>query len=812
MLRLLLLLLALTSPALAAWPGSPHPPIDGAVVAAGRSATAAQSERLAREALTRVQAPRDRALGRLILGLAQARAGRYRAARADLQAAAAGPLAIADYALFQAAEASFHAGDYEDAARIYRDLLKKYPRSDWRHRARFRLGDCDRGLGKLKQARQTWTSWQDDYPEYPHPVALRYALADVEHGLGQNAAAAEHLREILDTWPQDALAPAARTLLEGLKGQGTPVPTASPATLLAAGEDLRKRKFFGAALHLLQSLLTHPKADAGLKRKASIQIGRALLQSERLEEALATFEALCDQGGGRTAWYWRSEVLTRMGRTKEAALALIAASGRTPDALDAETREKLAWLAFHGGDYPSALKQFAELGKAVGPWMRAWLAWRGGRYKEAREGFLRLGTSGWQAEKHLYWAGRADMQLGEFETARDRFRQVYQRFPGTYYAWQARARLIELGHPPAPPVEHICKPREPLVRYTDRVSGGVIRDLNTLAPCDPGDGPQDPITPLQTLASGWGGALTGFEASLEYTAIGQERMATWHLRALRDELVAHGLSGRPLRWRYLYRPYIDNRPDDETRAEWGRVLDDAPVPSDRPRAEALRTARGEPFSTLIEQAFWTLGDHYYIRRLTWGDTRAQEPPEDPAQNPGWRLRYARAFRPLMEAHAATHSLDPHLLWAFMAVESSFNPWAVSRASARGLMQVMPHTGALIAQRTGLRNFGTSLLFEPELVIEMAAWYVDALLEKFDGQLPLAIAAYNAGPHRVAAWLDAKGQLPMDEFIEEIPYDEAREYTKKVLRHFVLYHRTYQGRIVWPVSQVIDPRYRDNINF
>ena len=118
----------------------------------------------------------------------------------------------------------------------------------------------------------------------------------------------------------------------------------------------------------------------------------------------------------------------------------------------------------------------------------------------------------------------------------------------------------------------------------------------------------------------------------------------------------------------------------------------------------------------------------------------------------------------------------------------------------------------IADRMALRGFGSALLFEPEITLEMAAWYVRALLEKFNGQSPLAIAAYNAGPHRVAAWLKRKGGLPMDEFIEEIPYDEAREYTKKVIRFWGLYRRIYQGRAGLDLQQRVDPNFKDNINF
>ena len=206
-----------------------------------------------------------------------------------------------------------------------------------------------------------------------------------------------------------------------------------------------------------------------------------------------------------------------------------------------------------------------------------------------------------------------------------------------------------------------------------------------------------------------------------------------------------------------------------------------------------------------------LGDAFYVRRLTVRSERPKKTPEM-GNTALWKARYARPFPQLVTEAATAYGLDPLLLWAFMTVESSYNPWSISRAGARGLMQVMPHTGALVAGGVGWPDFGTAQLHEPTVSIEMSAWYVRALLTKFHGQLPLAIAGYNAGPHRVAMWLKKKGHLDMDEFIEEIPFDEAREYTKKVLRHLALYQRIYtEGDVVWR-GQTIKPVPRMNINY
>ena len=126
---------------------------------------------------------------------------------------------------------------------------------------------------------------------------------------------------------------------------------------------------------------------------------------------------------------------------------------------------------------------------------------------------------------------------------------------------------------------------------------------------------------------------------------------------------------------------------------------------------------------------------------------------------------------------------------------------------------MPVTGRLIAQRRGDTEFSATELLQPVRSLEYGTWYMDQLLTKFRGQEPLAIIGYNAGPHRVADWLDARGQgSAMDEFIEEVPYRQARRYVKSVLRYISLYRRIYESRADLYVGNRLDVRYRDNINW
>src|SRR5690606_24055372 len=117
-----------------------------------------------------------------------------------------------------------------------------------------------------------------------------------------------------------------------------------------------------------------------------------------------------------------------------------------------------------------------------------------------------------------------------------------------------------------------------------------------------------------------------------------------------------------------------------------------------------------------------------------------------------KLLYPFPFRAGVERAAADAGLDPYLVAAVAKVESGFNPRAVSPKGARGLMQVMPDTGAWVARQIGWERYHPDLLFEPEISLRIGAWYLAHLRRAFDGRLVPALAADNAGRGNVGRWL------------------------------------------------------------
>ena len=264
--------------------------------------------------------------------------------------------------------------------------------------------------------------------------------------------------------------------------------------------------------------------------------------------------------------------------------------------------------------------------------------------------------------------------------------------------------------------------------------------------------------------------------------------------------------------------YIDNRSEDT--GFWGIRLNNYRYPV--PEVSAERVSLGERQVAIYDnrselresfrQGLMQLGDYHLVRRFARERGGWRRTPENGQNRQDWSEAYPRAYTDLVTEFAAEYGLNPYVIWALMTVESSHNPDSISRANARGLLQVIPKTGELISQRLGYWDFGPHNLMTPELSIEFGCYYFSELMTKFHGQELLAFAAYNGGPHRVARLLEGHGRLPLDAFIEAIPYEQAREYTKKVYRHLALYRRLYLGEEQLYVGQAIDPDYENNIHF
>ncbi len=167
------------------------------------------------------------------------------------------------------------------------------------------------------------------------------------------------------------------------------------------------------------------------------------------------------------------------------------------------------------------------------------------------------------------------------------------------------------------------------------------------------------------------------------------------------------------------------------------------------------------------------------------------------------IRFPFAYRSELTAQARNQGLDPAWVFAMARQESAFNARARSSAGAMGLMQIMPATGRRIASDLNTRLGQSWQLFDPQLNARFGTHYLRKLLDQFDDHPLLAIAAYNAGPHRVRQWRPATGSLEADIWVENVPFHETRTYLQRVLAYTAI----YQERLGEPVEPLIR-RMRD----
>ncbi len=233
------------------------------------------------------------------------------------------------------------------------------------------------------------------------------------------------------------------------------------------------------------------------------------------------------------------------------------------------------------------------------------------------------------------------------------------------------------------------------------------------------------------------------------------------------------------------------------------------VPRDDPMATALALYRlGEESRALVELT--ALHDHGQLpgngRKLLAellelsGDDRtaarvlkhAAIPPTMPGDDPDvlyfdW---YPLRFEEALGAAAADNNLPSSLLAGLVSVETRFNADAKSHVGAIGAAQLLETTGTAVGRKVFGKTFDKRTLSDPGVNLAVAARYLSDLMNRFKGHPALAVAAYNAGPAPVKRWLEARGDLDLDAFVETIPFEQARRYVMRVLSDAEIYRRLY----------------------
>lgn len=205
------------------------------------------------------------------------------------------------------------------------------------------------------------------------------------------------------------------------------------------------------------------------------------------------------------------------------------------------------------------------------------------------------------------------------------------------------------------------------------------------------------------------------------------------------------------------------------------------------------TERAEPRAFALSQALILARSGQRrdsIRALVRAFPALGTPQQLTVPDPALEMYYPLDYRPIVEEHARQKGLSEFLVFAMIRQESAFDAQAISRAGARGLMQLMPATGHELAQRLGLRYEPTRLQ-DPEFSVRLGTAYFRQVLDMFDGETELALAGYNGGPYRIKKlWRQAGPSAELDRFLEGLALEETKTYVKRIVLFENSYRRLY----------------------
>lgn len=149
--------------------------------------------------------------------------------------------------------------------------------------------------------------------------------------------------------------------------------------------------------------------------------------------------------------------------------------------------------------------------------------------------------------------------------------------------------------------------------------------------------------------------------------------------------------------------------------------------------------------------------------------------------------YKLEHKETIDKYSHENNLDKYLVYALIKKESKYDPLAVSKKGAMGLMQIMPDTGEYLAKLTKEENFDIMNLYDVETNIKLGTYYLSKLKDDFNNDLEAVLAAYNGGEGNVRKWM-AENNNHLDE--DKIPFKQTKDYVKSIKRDSKIYKYLY----------------------
>lgn len=215
------------------------------------------------------------------------------------------------------------------------------------------------------------------------------------------------------------------------------------------------------------------------------------------------------------------------------------------------------------------------------------------------------------------------------------------------------------------------------------------------------------------------------------------------------------------------------------------------APDARPQFAAVNERFKDNAAALYALALYYKDNNYFSLSIDAAGRLAALSGQPEAQQPHLlrELIYPTYYADLIVPYAKTHGFDPMLFFGLVRQESTFNPQSYSSAEARGLTQVIPDTGAGIANALNVQNFQQSDLFKPYISVRFGTYYFGTVLGMFNGNIYYGLMGYNGGPGNARKW--EKDDL--DAAVESISLSESYLYVRTVVDQYRHYNEIYRGQ-------------------
>jgi soluble lytic murein transglycosylase len=450
-----------------------------------------------------------------------------------------------------------------------------------------------------------------------------------------------------------------------------------------------------------------------------------------------------------------ADALHRSGRNRDAKNELASLAGASPDQL-AERLYILGEVAWASDENDAFYRTVDELRQTApaSPWL----------------------------ESALLSAANLHLVHREFDQALDAFRELQQRFPtgtrASYAHWKAAWLTLRQGRKDEAKKQF----EEQIALYpSGNETSNALYWRARLAEED-----HD-----VAMARAFYQKLSDRYRNYYYAELGRDRLK--NLPAASDAPGQYPLLDRIPALEHAEKIELEDPPNDDLHLQKAKLLGNGGLVDFAVRElQAAASTEGGSWAPAETAQLYTDTGHYdraiEVMKHSVPSYFAVDIPTLP--RPYWEALFPRPYWSDLKRFSTANNLDPYLVASLIRQESEFNPLAVSRANAVGLMQLLPKTGRVVARQESVKHYNPSQLYTPTVNLELGTRYFRGMVDKFNGSFEHALAAYNAGSDRVEEWMGQGPYRDSPEFVESIPFTETREYVQAIMRNASVYRQLY----------------------